>query len=462
MDVSPEEIQQCIEVLQQIADSHGTVRRTDRFNGLISKLYREGKRRDLREERQRHKVEDRASLATTAMVQLQRDALPPALLTVEPPPGFASRTLNQPENCYVCKEGYTEVHFFYHLLCPKCAVFNYNMRHVSADLTGRTALVTGGRVKIGYQTALRLLRDGANVIVTTRFPLAAARRFHAEDDADQWEDRLQLHGLDLRNIPAVETFARHLLETEPALDIVIHNAAQTIHRPRGFYQALIAQEQAPSATLPSGVRRLIAQDAPSTLAISDSSALLPGVLPGVTDVLPVDAWEDNEERADSRTTNSWLLRLDEVGASEMLEVQLVNSVAPFLLNSRLKALLMRSPFPRRFIVNVSAMEGQFSRHKTVFHPHTNMAKAALNMMTRTSGEDYARHGIYMNSVDTGWVTDENPTPKRERIQEDRGFFPPLDIVDGMARIYHPIAQGITKSEEPLFGLFLKDYAPCPW
>ena len=396
------------------------------------------------------------------MVQIQRDALAPALLTAGPPQGCAGRTLNQPENCYVCKEPYTQVHFFYHLLCPRCAAFNYEMRGLSADLTGRTALVTGGRVKIGYQTVLRLLRDGANVIVTTRFPHAAARRFHAEDDASQWEHRLRLYGLDLRNIPAVETFARHLMETEPSLDILIHNAAQTIHRPHGFYQALIAQEQEPAGTLPSKVRRLIAQDAPSTLAISDSSALLPGVLPGVTDVLPVDAWEDNEERADSRTTNSWLLRLDEVGASEMLEVQLVNSVAPFLLNSRLKTLLMRSPFPRRFIVNVSAVEGQFSRHKTVFHPHTNMAKAALNMMTRTSGEDYARHGIYMNSVDTGWVTDENPTPKRTRIQEDRGFFPPLDIIDGMARIYHPIAQGVTKAEEPLFGLFLKDYAPCPW
>ena len=160
--------------------------------------------------------------------------------------------------------------------------------------------------------------------------------------------------------------------------------------------------------------------APSTLAISDSSTLLPAVMPGVKDVLPVDALEDNEERADSRNTNSWLLKLDEVSAPEMLEVQLVNSVAPFLLNSRLKSLMLRSPFEQRFIVNVSAMEGQFGRHKTIFHPHTNMAKAALNMMTRTSGEDYARSQIYMNSVDTGWVTDENPGPKRLKIQEDHG------------------------------------------
>ncbi|MGI4791323.1 MAG: SDR family NAD(P)-dependent oxidoreductase [Janthinobacterium lividum] len=459
------ELESCVETLQRVVDSHGTIRRTDRFNGLISKLYREGKRRDLYHERQRQLAEDRALLATTAMVHIQRDALPASTALLESaalPPRLVGRILNQPECCYVCKKDYTEVHFFYHLLCPDCADFNYRMREARADLTGRTALITGGRVKIGFQTVLRLLRDGARVLVTTRFPHAAAQRFSAEADAGDWSERLQLYGLDLRNIPAVESFAQHLLHTEPSLDILIHNAAQTIRRPVGFYQDLITQEQQPREMLSHSVRRLIVQEAPSTLAVSDSSTLLPAVLPGVTDVLPVDALEDNEERADSRTVNSWLLRLDDVSAPEMLEVQLVNSVAPFLLNSRLKPLLTRSPFARRFIVNVSAVEGQFSRHKTIFHPHTNMAKAALNMMTRTSGEDYARDNIYMNSVDTGWVTDENPGPKRERIQEERGFFPPLDIIDGMARIYHPIAQGITEAETPIFGQFLKDYQPCPW
>ena len=462
MEIAPEEMEICLRVLQQVADARGTARRSDRFNGLIAKVYREGKRHDLHAEKRRQETEDRAVQATTAMVQLQRDAPPTALL---PPPVEAAspaRILNQPECCYICKAAYTEVHFFYHLLCPKCADFNYRMRHLRADLTGRTALITGGRVKIGHQTVLRLLRDGAKVIVTTRFPHAAARRFHAEADSAAWAQRLYVYGLDLRNIPAVESFAHHLLDTEPFLDILIHNAAQTIRRPSGFYQELVAQEQRPEETLSPEARRLVVQGAPSTLAISDSSVLLPAVLPSVPDVLPADALEDNEERADSRATNSWLLRLNEVSAPEMLEVQLVNSVAPFLLNSRLKPLLARSPFARRFIVNVSAVEGQFGRHKTVFHPHTNMAKAALNMMTRTSGEDYARDRIYMNSVDTGWVTDENPTPKRLRAQEERGFFPPLDIVDGMARIYHPIAQGLQDDTEPLFGLFLKDYAPCPW
>ena len=175
------------------------------------------------------------------MVQIQRDAAPPtALLTTD---ANVSKILNIPECCYICKAQYTEVHFFYHLLCPECADFNYRMRDLHADLTGRTALVTGGRVKIGFQTVLRLLRDGAKVIVTTRFPRAAAGRFHAEPDSDQWVDRLNVYGLDLRNIPAVELFARHLLDTEPFLDILIHNAAQTVSRPPGFYNELVLREK---------------------------------------------------------------------------------------------------------------------------------------------------------------------------------------------------------------------------
>ncbi len=460
--LTDEEIETCLNVLHQVANFPGPLRRDDRFKSLIAKIYKETKRDESRDERWRKQTQDRATRASTEMVRIQRDAVPapPSLVlpAVESPP---PRELNQPENCYICKQAYTQVHFFYHLLCPACADFNYQMRHLRADLTGRTALITGGRVKIGYQTVLRLLRDGARVIVTTRFPHAAARRLAAEPDSDEWRSRVLVHGLDLRNIPAIERFAQLLLETEPALDILIHNAAQTVKRPHGFYRELAAQEQCPQETLSLEALRLVRHVDPSPLKLLAGAASHDYPL-AVLDVLPADALEDNEERADSRTVNSWLLRLDEVSASEMLEVQLVNAVAPFLLNSRLKPLLTRSPFERRFIVNVSAVEGQFRRHKTVFHPHTNMAKAALNMMTRTSGEDYARDGIYMNSVDTGWVTDENPTDKRTRIQEARGFFPPLDIVDGMARIYHPIAEGINKVDKPPYGQFLKDYAPCPW
>jgi NAD(P)-dependent dehydrogenase (short-subunit alcohol dehydrogenase family) len=166
---------------------------------------------------------------------------------------------------------------------------------------------------------------------------------------------------------------------------------------------------------------------------------------------------------DTRPINSWSLKLDQVSTIELLEVQLVNAIAPFLLNSKLKPLMLRSRFERRFIINVSAMEGQFNREsKTPFHPHTNMAKAALNMMTRTSASDYAEDNIFMNSVDTGWITDENPYPKKMHLQYERGFYPPLDIIDGMARLYDPIVQGLKQVETPQFGYFLKDYFPHPW
>ncbi|MBC8136061.1 MAG: SDR family NAD(P)-dependent oxidoreductase, partial [Fibrella sp.] len=358
MEISADEMETCLRVLQRVADSRGSIRRSDHFNALIAKVYRQSKKFDLRAERQRQWTEDRAAQAETAMVRIQRDALSAGALALPPVPA-PPRILNRAETCYICKEDYSEVHFFYHLLCPKCAEINFTMRHLSADLRGRTALITGGRVKIGYQAVLRLLRDGAKVILTTRFPNAAARRFFAESDSGVWRDRLQVYGLDLRNLPSVEQFVQHLLHTEPAIDIVIHNAAQTIARPPGFYTELLAGEE--PGTLGIEASRLVAQNAPVTTA-ADSISLLPAMASPAIDVLPANKWEDNEERADSRTTNSWLLRLDEVSAPEMLEVQLVNSVAPFLLNSRLKPLLMRSPFARRFIVNVSAMEGQFSRH----------------------------------------------------------------------------------------------------
>jgi len=456
--LNPQEFELCLDLIQRLSDHIRTMPPDQRLNSLIRKLHKESKRR-LRdrelEVREQHRQEDRALLATTQLVRQQWEGDPAALPPPRDEPGHTERFLHEPEDCYICKKPYREVHFFYHFLCPDCAQFNYSMRSLRADLRGRTALVTGGRVKIGHQLVLRLLRDGARVLVTTRFPHAAARRFQAEPDSDEWLSRLSIYALDLRNLPAVEAFAQRLTETESSLDILVHNAAQTIQRPAGFYRELVEQEKHPES-LPLLARQLVVE-APNLGDLGDQA--LPAV---VADVLPLERWHDQEERVDSRDINSWLLPLEMVSAREMLEVQLVNSVAPFLLNARLKPLMLRSPFERRFIVNVSAMEGQFSRHKTIYHPHTNMAKAALNMMTHTSAAGYARDGIYMNSVDTGWVTDENPTGKRRRKQDDYGFFAPLDIVDGMARIYHPIALGVENPEPPFSGQFLKDYAPCRW
>jgi NAD(P)-dependent dehydrogenase (short-subunit alcohol dehydrogenase family) len=163
---------------------------------------------------------------------------------------------------------------------------------------------------------------------------------------------------------------------------------------------------------------------------------------------------------DVSRTNSWKLEADDVHPAELAEVIVVNTIAPFLLTTGLSALLRRSPHPDRYVVHASAVEGQFEApRKTTRHPHTNMAKAALNMFTRTSAAFYAKEGIYMTSVDTGWVTNENPQLERD-AQRARGFRLPLDIEDGAARLYDPIVQGVRGTR--LFGVLLKDYVPAPW
>ena len=447
--ITPEERIICAALLQRIADDPAIIQDDERLKALIAKIHRTGKRGERVGRQQVRRSEDKAVKQSTAMVQRDLQQLPFAAVS-DTVSLKSAGTLHRAVRCYRCKQSFIKIHFFYHLLCPDCAALCYAKREQRADLSGRTALITGGRIKIGYQIALRMLRDGARVIATTRFPADAEKRFAAEADATDWQNRLVIHGLDLRHLPSVEAFVQGLIAAEPSLDILINNAAQTIKRPREFYEHLLAAEA--SAQLPGRPPILLeaCQGYPT-----DSLALLREYSLGERDA--------DDQPLDKRTVNSWSRRLDSVGTIEMLEVQLVNAAAPFLLCSQLKPLFLRSPHTRRFIVNVSAMEGQFGRtSKTERHPHTNMAKAALNMLTRTSAADYARDGIYMNSVDTGWITDENPYERKVRYQQQTGFAPPLDVLDGMARIYDPIVQGIGQPDEPISGQFLKDYAPYPW
>lgn len=385
--------------------------------------------------------------------------------------------LHHKRKCYVCKGEYDFLHHFYDQLCQTCGDLNFAKRSPQYNLQGRFALVTGARVKIGYQAAIMLLRNGCHVVVTTRFPRDAAKRYATEPDFEQWAHRLDIFGLDLRHTPSVEFLARHLDATLPHLDFILHNACQTVRRPPDFYHHLLEEEHRALSDLPSAAQKLLlayerSPRPPSLMgvydparlsqAVSEADLLLPDGRATPMELFPQGELDADLQQRDLRTHNSWRLTLAEVPTTELLEVMLVNAVAPFVLSAKLKPLMTKSVSRDKHIVNVSAMEGQFYRaHKTDKHPHTNMAKAALNMLTRTSAADYIKAGIHMNSVDTGWVTDEDPAHLAIRKTTEHRFSPPLDIVDGAARIVDPLFTGLTTGNHS-FGQFFKDYVPTPW
>jgi len=509
MKHSSEEIEKCIATLKNLAKDTAQLANLPEEQRIeLLKVTGEISRPDRAERKKRNKAANRTrSLATlekdrrarnsTGIRHARVDATFTAPGRIEyNPPAFERKgeELNSARNCYVCKEEFTGLHFFYDTLCKKCGDLNYRKRFQTASLHGQVALITGARVKIGYQAALMMLRAGATVIATTRFPVDAAGRYSKEEGYAEWGDRLHVHGLDLRHIPSVEIFAGYVEQRYGRLDILINNAAQTVRRPPGFYAHLMAGEENGGRVLPEGSQKLLGDHEACKKQLTsfcgrngETDPALPAAWhdrgPGIglresarlsqvpyshdssllsEEIFPKGKLDADLQQVDLRKTNSWRLHLGEIPTAEMLEVQLVNSVAPFVLCNRLVALMRRDYTGQKHIVNVTAMEGKFFRFKKdERHPHTNMAKAALNMMTHTSAEALARDGIYMNAVDTGWVTDEDPVELSELKQKVHDFQPPLDIVDGAARVCDPFFDGILTGKH-WSGKFLKDYFPIDW
>ena len=493
--ISPESMAICLAVLEQLGElptEHPDAVTVRRATGKLFKALKKQRRTD----RHAAKVanDDAVTAATATGAPGRIDDETQGLPLVSQTTGASAGTLMRARGCYVCKQRYAVVDAFYHQLCPSCAATNHARRDARADLTGRRALLTGGRAKIGMYIALRLLRDGAHTTITTRFPSDAVRRFTAMPDSSDWLHRLRVVGIDLRDPSQVVALADSVAAQGP-LDILINNAAQTVRRSAQAYRPLTEAELEPLPTgvlLPEivtfgqafGARRAAAigtadaaaasaprqHDATNDISVGTHWAPTPHALTA----LALTAGSASPERIaanmaidaggllpDLHDSNSWIQHVDQVDPIELLEVQLCNQTAPFILVSRLRPAMAAAAARRKYIVNVSAMEGQFARgYKGPGHPHTNMAKAALNMLTRTSAQDLLdRDGVLMTAVDTGWITDERPHPTKMRLA-DEGFHAPLDLVDGAARVYDPIVQGELGND--LYGCFLKDYEPAAW
>ncbi|MGW1979658.1 SDR family NAD(P)-dependent oxidoreductase [Streptomyces sp. NPDC001889] len=331
---------------------------------VASSFARESRNRRRRELRRLRRDADAGVVAGTVTGGLDRreDAPLPAGAGT---PGVLAR----PRRCSVHEELYWHTDGFCHLLCPACASDNTARRGLSTDLTGRRVLLTGGRVKIGFRLALMMLRDGAETLVTSRFPQDTLARFRAVPGSERRLDRLTVVAVGLRDPRQVIGVCERLRAAGRPLDILVNNAAQTIRRP------------AASCARP---------------AAGERGALPPGYTP-----------------------------MAAVGRAD-------RALDPVLRESETAPELEPEPEPD---------------------------EAALNMLTRTSAARLAVQGVCMCGVDTGWITDENPAPRRAWIAA-AGTRAPLDVVDGAAPIHDPIVRG--EAGSPVAGVVLKDYRETGW
>jgi NAD(P)-dependent dehydrogenase (short-subunit alcohol dehydrogenase family) len=455
----------CLKVLNQLKENPLNNPDNKTFGALITKIHKKAKKElknieieprkeqiepKRKKRRQIHKEFDMELIKSSTIVSNALSKT--SLFTHDTTIKTLFSPLQSSKKCYCCHETYYKIHSFYHKLCPSCAMLNYAYRGVEVDLRGRNIILTGGRVKVGYAIALKFLRSEANLTITSRFPALSLEQFRKESDYKEWKDRLTIYGLDLRNLGAVEKFIAFYKSQHNSLDILVNNSAQTIRYTNKYYQPLVANEQRLLIELKEKPR-LIANSTPLS---SELKAL--EYFETLTQTNPLNRFG---QPVDFREKNSWNSTLSEISIQELLEVNLINHISPYMLIKELTPLLKASPFKEKFIINVSSSEGQFSyANKTIHHPHTNMTKSALNMLTRTSAMEYSRDKIFMNSVDVGWISTGVVESKREKLFE-KGSVPPLDSVDGMARILHPIYESLVNRQH-IFGKLLKDFRVVAW
>ena len=409
------------------------------------------------------------------------------------------------KNCYICKEkfGLNNIHSFYGNLCKKCGDYNYSFRTMKLDFTGRIAIVTGGRVKIGYYIATKLLSYGAKVLITSRFPKDTLFKYQNDPEYEKWKNNLIIYPIDFRIFESTIKFVQFIKDNFPHVDILINNAAQTIRRTASYYKYLLPIETKDLSK--EDDKKIIKNDfinlqkqlkaGESTQAPNPQStkkeiqnsliSLMDNKSKEYQEILPLSVIASQirimEEKSQPHVTvmggdgqpydfskgkNSWNFEFDEIPFQEFTEVQIINTWTPYYLCVKLKPLMMQSPFPDKYIVNVTSVEGIFSHFKRSSHVHTNMAKAALNMFTRTCGSYLKDIGIYMTCVDTGWVSPMNEMNSlldkdKKNSYENEFVNVPLDELDGAMRVLHPIIEGI-KNKNYLFGILLKDYVKSPW
>ena len=351
-----EDLRDAIELLERLAADwrqlrdlpHEDRRRLHRAIAALSTPDPQAKRKRQKAAKQDHVRREDTLLHETGIRARRRRPLitTPNVFPPDQEPATATPGPGTTIVCYVCKAPYSQLHWFYDQLCSACAGFNFSARTELADLRGRVALLTGGRVKIGYEAGLKLLRCGARLIVTTRFPRNAAARYAQAADFGDWSGRLEIFGLDLRHTPSVEAFCRDMVATRDRLDFIVNNACQTVRRPPDFYAHMMAEEAGALRTLPSHVQKLLGnvgqvglvgqqeQDGTASALLSQVP-LLAEELCARPELFPAGTLDQDLQQVDLRDRNSWRMLLADVPTVEMLEVQLVNAIAPFLFNARL-------------------------------------------------------------------------------------------------------------------------------